>query len=219
MLSESRTLSVPPPFPSDFLPRSSPLVCNNIFNFTRRPREEFLVFGEPESLQCDFRHSGQRSLITLQWRRPCVCVCVCAHVFAYVCWKWFCFPSHACSSANKSYLFVWKWYWKCQRCEGICVFCCSSSLCWLFPIAQIWALACRFLQGAMTACRWYGGTKGGWLCGPRATASHFLLASLRRNILLEFLLGLEWSPSVEGLLLYLPRVAVDCEWGGVYIER
>lgn len=66
-LTESHTpLLVPPPFPpsSDFLPRSSPLVCNNIFDLTGRPQEEFLVFGEPESLQCDFRHSGQRSLIT-----------------------------------------------------------------------------------------------------------------------------------------------------------
>lgn len=70
----------PPPFPpsSDFLPQSSLLVCNNIFNFTGRPREEFLVFGEPESLQCDFRHSGQRSLITSLWR--CLCVFICLHV-------------------------------------------------------------------------------------------------------------------------------------------
>lgn len=49
-------LSPPPPH----LP-----VCNNIFDLTGRPREEFLVFGEPEALQCDFRHSGQRPLITL----------------------------------------------------------------------------------------------------------------------------------------------------------
>lgn len=43
---------VPSPFPpsSDFLPCFSPLLCNNIFAFTGRPREEFLVFGEPESL-------------------------------------------------------------------------------------------------------------------------------------------------------------------------
>lgn len=74
----NRTFLVPPPFPppSDFLPPSSPLVCNNIFNFTGHPREEFLVFGEPESLQCDFRHSGQRSLITSLWRSLCVFMCL-----------------------------------------------------------------------------------------------------------------------------------------------
>lgn len=68
-LSLSCQLSTPPAPPHlfgtpDFLFPSLLLVCNNIFNFTGRSREKFLVFGEPESLQCDFRRTGQHSLIT-----------------------------------------------------------------------------------------------------------------------------------------------------------
>lgn len=88
-------------------------VFNHIFNFTGRSCEEFLVFGEPDSLRCDFRHSERCSLITLLWWSLCVFmglpVCV---------GSGFCFSSHVCSSANKSYLCTGKWYWKCQQCKA-----------------------------------------------------------------------------------------------------
>lgn len=72
-----------------------------------------------------------------------------------------------------------------------CLICCSSSLCSLFPIAEMCPLACRVLPRALAACREYGRPKCGWLCGPRATASHFVLASLHGNILLASTQGLK----------------------------
>lgn len=111
---------------------SPPLVCNNIFNSPGRPREEFLVFGEPESLQCDFRHSGQRSLITsaVTERRVCSCVCVCVLevvVFSFSCAF---ISKHVVSVRGEVIL-------EMPVVRGECLCCCSSSLCSLFPIAQI----------------------------------------------------------------------------------
>lgn len=162
---ESHTsMPVLPPFPLcvDFLPWSSLLVCNNIADFTGRPQEEFLVFGEPESLQCDFRHGGQQSLITWLWQSQCERMCMCVH------WRFVCFPSHVLSSANKSYVLVGKEYWECQQQWK------GNACCVVLPLSVSYFLVLRydlwhvsFLHGALAACQ---GPTSGWLCGPQATS-------------------------------------------------
>ncbi len=114
----------------------------------------------------------------------CSCACVCVlevAVFSLSCM----FISKQILSAHGEVIL------KMPAAQRECLFCCSSALCSLFPIAEIRPLACRFLPGALAACQGYGGPKRGWMCGPQAVALHFLHASLYRNILLEFILQLE----------------------------
>lgn len=108
----------PVPLSSDFFFHSSLPVCNHMFNFTgHSPRG---IPGVWWTGLYPLRFQTQRTAVINQlcYDRACVCSCACK----CVCWKWFCFPSHACSSANKPYLFTGKWYWKWEWCKGIACF-------------------------------------------------------------------------------------------------
>lgn len=158
-------LLLPLPLSRGFLLSSYPSVCNHILNFTGRPHKGFLVFGEPDSFWCDFRHAARWSLITFLWWGLCVFM----WLRVCVCWKWFCFPSHACSSANKSYQFTGKWYWKCQWYKGMPVLLIFLSVlvisyCW--DMTSGMSLSLRG-PGCLFGLWW----NSGWMCGPQAKVS------------------------------------------------
>lgn len=217
MQSESHRLLVLPPLPSssDFLPLSSLPVFNHTFNFTGRPDEEFLVFAEPDSLRCDFRRSGRRSLITLLWWSLCV-----VHGLACVCWKWFCFSSRVCSSANKSYLCTGKWYWKCQQCKGnACVVDLPHSVSYFLllrydPWHVLSSLGPWFLVGCTR------NQKVAEYVALRLQCLTFYLPAFRNNILLQSILHLLRVFVLSRLLSVAVQLRLICsalyERGAVY---